>query len=218
MNAAGSFSLRHGLRVSLVVGSIFLGGLGLAADEPGRLTLRDGKLTAHVSAAPVRQVMQEVSSLTGARVLWLGHAEDRKVSVDFTDLPLADALRRILGESNFMLFYTSRGKETWLSEIWVSAPSAGRGQPVAAAPAPPPTQAPAQLMQTALYGQDLSSRLNAIKRIKKFAQADPRVRSILSQLSRSAAEPEVREAAENALAEIAETSRPGAEQPRSEQP
>jgi len=203
-------STRRSFSVGWVVSVLLLlGGLRasrVAANEAGHLMLRDGKLTAHVTAIPVRQVMQEVGSLTGARILWLGHTEDKPVSVHFTDLPLADALRRILGERNFMLFYRSRGKEAWLSAIWISAPSTGQGQPVT--PPSPPTQIPPQLMQTALYGQDLSSRLNAIKRMKKFAQTDTRVHSILSQLSRSAVEPKIRAAAEQALAEIAAVPSP----------
>lgn len=173
-----------------------------AADERKNLTLQNGRLSAHLSAAPIRQVMEQLGSLTGARVLWLSQAEDTPVSVDFTDLPLADALRRILGERNFMLFYRSQGQETWLSEIWISAPPVGQRQAAPSLPATPPAQIPAQLMQTALYGQDTAARLNAINRMKKFASTDMRVQSILSQLSRNATEPEVRAAAEQALAEL----------------
>lgn len=195
-------SIRRRLCVAAVVGSLFapcgISSSRAAADELKNLTFQNGRLSAHFSAAPIRQVMEQLSSLTGARVCWLHQAEDTPVSVSFTDLPLADALRRILGERNFMLFYRSRGQETWLSEIWISAPSTGQGQAIPSLSA----QLPAQLMQTALYGQDTATRLNAINRMKKFAPTDPRVQSILSQLSRNATEAEVRAAAERALREI----------------
>ncbi|MCS6925681.1 MAG: hypothetical protein NZ578_07255 [Candidatus Binatia bacterium] len=206
MNTPLLSSIRRCLRIAGVLGSLlFFCGISTsssAADEPKTLTFQNGRLSAHLSATPIRQVMEHLGSLTGARVLWLHQAEDTPVSVDFTDLPLADALRRILGGRNFMLFYRSSGQETWLSEIWISAPSGGQGQAVSPLPPTPPAQIPAQLMQTALYGQDTAARLNAINRMKKFARTDPRVQSILSQLSRNAIEPEVRAAAEQALAEI----------------
>lgn len=198
--------LRLGLLLGLAASSMLPGGVSIpsfaAVNIPGHMTLRDGKLTARIAAAPIRQVLEEVSSLTGARVLWLGQEEEGRVSVEFTDLPFPDALRKILGERNFMLFYTSRGEETRLSEIWISSASVVKEQALSLTPPSPADQLPPQLMQTALYGQDLTSRLNAIRRLKKFAQKDARVKTILSQLTRSAAEPEVQEAAEKALAEI----------------
>jgi hypothetical protein len=61
-------------------------------------------------ATPLRQVMEKVSRVRGARVHWLsGQAQETLVSVEFTALPLPEALERILGETNFLFFYTAPG-------------------------------------------------------------------------------------------------------------
>lgn len=173
-----------------------------AANPTGRMSLQDEKLSAHITAMSIREVMEEVSTLTGAQVIWLGQEETVQVSVNFTDLPFADGLKRILGERNFMLFYTSVEEESQLSEIWISSPTNGKGAGASNTSTAAGKKATPQLMRTALYGQDVSARVNAIRRLKRFAQTDSRVRSILSQLTRSAIEPEVREAAAQVLSEI----------------
>jgi hypothetical protein len=64
--------------------------------------------------------MEEMSRVSGARVRWLSdQAEEKRVSVEFTALPLPEALRRILREMNFLLFYTSTGNSVKLTEVWI---------------------------------------------------------------------------------------------------
>src|SRR5262245_709963 len=63
------------------------------------LTLQDGMLAARIKATLLRQVMEEIGKLSGARVLWLNQpGGEEQVSVDFPALPIAEALERILGE------------------------------------------------------------------------------------------------------------------------
>jgi hypothetical protein len=192
--------------LGFAIGSIVFGGTippsFAATTDPGHIALRDEKLTVRIIATPIRQVLEQVGQLTGARILWLGQKEEGSVSVEFTDLPFSDALRRLLGERNFLLFYTSSGTETKLSEIWILSPSVEGGQTPSIVPAPTPPQIPSQALQTALYGQDRSARLTAVRRLKRFGQTDLRVKSILSQLIQSDPEPAVRKAAEKTLAEM----------------
>src|SRR6185369_8022051 len=92
------------------------------ATFPGTLTLRDGKVTAYLKAVRLDQVMTEVSRLSGVQVVWVDDtSRERPVSVGFTDLPLLHALDRLLGETNFVLFYADGQRNTRLTYIWIAA-------------------------------------------------------------------------------------------------
>lgn len=84
------------------------------------LQLHEGLLTAQVTAAPLPQVMSEMSRLSGARVVWLGQPDTRQVSVTFTALPVAEAIERVLGVNNFLLVYASTADKARLKEIWIA--------------------------------------------------------------------------------------------------
>ena len=222
----------HGILVSLVLSTGPVDAayaLGPAAALPGQLSLQDGKLTARLIATPLRQVMEEVSRLSGARVRWLSsQAAEKPVSVGFAALPLPEALRRILGETNFLLFYAPGGEGTTLTQIWISAKGTGGEQPgltprpTAQVNAPPP---PAQdsasqsedavegqaeldavpvdtLIQTAVSTLDPSVRVEAIARLGGYAPADPKVEDILSHLAANDSNPQVQAAASEVLAGI----------------
>src|SRR5262245_32903898 len=90
-----------------------------AAASRQMLTLQDGMLTAHVTGVPLPRVMSELSRLSGAKIVWLVQRDNRPVSVDFTKLPLAEALPRLLGPNNFLLMYASTDKRSRLTSIWV---------------------------------------------------------------------------------------------------
>jgi hypothetical protein len=221
----------HGILVSLIL-STGPGGAAHALDpaaafSPGQIALQDGKLTAQIVAAPLRQVMEEMSRLSGARVRWLsGQAEEKPVSVEFTALPLPEALQRILREMNFLLFYTSTGKGVKLTEIWISS-GIGGGQPERIPPpasqvkAPPPTPTPASqgedavkrqaefaamplemLIQTAVGTADSSLRIEAIAHLGGRASEDPKVEALLSHLASNDSNLQVRAAASEVLAGI----------------
>ncbi|MGE0683967.1 MAG: hypothetical protein AB7P69_24065, partial [Candidatus Binatia bacterium] len=88
---------------------------------PGILALHEGKLTAKLSATPLRQVMEEIGDLSGAEIIWLQQDGAETVSADFSNVPFTRALRLILGEKNFLLFYSSAEDEAHLSQIWISS-------------------------------------------------------------------------------------------------
>jgi hypothetical protein len=198
-----------------------------AVTLPGQITLQDGRLTAQVVATPLRQVMEEMSRLSGARVRWVsGQAKEKPVSVEFTALPLPEALRRILREMNFLLFYTSTGNSVKLTEIWISS-VIGEGQPrripppasQVKAPLPIPDSASQSeeamdrqaefaampleiLIQTAVGTADSPLRIEAIAHLGGRAAEDPKVEGILSHLASNDSDPQVREAASEVLAGI----------------
>ena len=223
----------RGTLVSLVLSTGLVGStyaLGPAAMTlPGQVALQDEKLTAQLVAAPLRQVMEEVSRLSGARVRWLGRqTEEKPVSVGFTALPLPEALRRILGETNFLLFYTSVGESTALTQIWILSKGTGGRQPgltsqptaqAKAQPQPAPGSTSQRthtverqaeldaisvdtLIETAISTLEPSVRVEAVARLGGYAPADPKVEGILSHLAANDGNPQVQAAASEVLAGI----------------
>jgi hypothetical protein len=209
----------RGILVSLALSTGPVGAtyaLGPAAViVPGQIALQEGKLAAKIVAAPLRQVMEEVSRLSGAQVRWLStQVEERPVSVEFTALPLPEALGRILGETNFLLFYTTVGEGTKLTQIWISAkgigegqsglisPPASQGEEIVERQAEPDTMPIATLLQAAVSTAEPAVRIDAIARLGGYAQVDPRVESVLSHLASNDSNPRVQAAASEVLAGI----------------
>ena len=203
----------QGILVSLVLGTELAGAayaLDPTATLSGQIALQDGKLTARLTTTPLRQVMEEVSRVSGARIRWLrGQAEERLVSAEFTALPLPEALRRILGETDFLLFYTSVGENTKPTQIWISSKaqprpavdSAAQSEESVAEQGEPDIMPVDTLIQDAVSG-DLSLRVDSIARLGGYVQADPRVKGILSHLASNDGNPQVRAAAAEVLSGI----------------
>jgi hypothetical protein len=99
---------------------------------PKALALEQGRLTVKTSSTSLRQVMEELSSLTGVEVSWLGKGMGRTVSVNLSDLPVEDAIRRILRKENYVLFYTSREGSDELSRVLILPRDTGTKQPPSA--------------------------------------------------------------------------------------
>ncbi len=179
-----------------------------AITAPEQISVQDGKLTARLVATPLRQVMEELSRVSGAQVRWLnGQAAEKSVSVEFTALLMPEALRRIFGEINFLLFYTGAGKSLKLTEIWISSKtqshSASDSVPLSEKLMTGQTEPDAisveTLIQNAVSTAELSRRVDAIARLGAYAQADPKVEGILSYLASSDGNSLVRAAAAEVL-------------------
>jgi len=199
---------------STPVGAVYA--LGPAAmNLPGRITLQDGKLTVRILEAPLWQVMAEVSRLSGVQVQWMdSEVRQQEVSVEFTDLSLSEAVRRILRANNFLLLYPSSGEETPLTQIWIASRGEGSGRPVlkqssvpqvsvphvqtapvAEAPAEDSEQSLDALIETAMGEADLAARLSAIGELGSHASDDARIRELLADLADHDPHPQVRDAA-----------------------
>lgn len=188
----------------------------------GKLTWQDGQLTARLGAISLDQVMQEVSRVSGAQVVWLhGVEKELPVTVEFTALPLAEALRRILNGKNFMLFYASTTEGMRLRQIWISSP--GKGQPVRTLPLvtaaiTPPENEDANadeqdqevhngfasipistLMDISVHDQAPAKRLQAITYLEERIQEDQGVVGVLTRLAQHDPHPQVQDAAAAAL-------------------
>ena len=203
--------------------TIFLPPSGIAQPSfPGTVNLRKGKLTARITAAPLLQVLEEISQLSGIRIVWLNGAEsNRQVSAEFTDLPLVEGLMKILAPTNFLFFYTSAADDARLTQIWISSP--GDGQALwRSSPLLPKSNLPAteegkrnredplldlsvdQLIHLAMYDQDPSSRENAITYLQTRGQEDPRVFGTLAHIAQNDTNAQVQAAAAEALQQMEE--------------
>ena len=174
------------------------------ATFPGTLTLRDGKVTAYLKAVSLDQVMTEVSRLSGVQVVWVDDTtRDKPVSVGFTDLPLLRALDRLLGDTNFVLFYADGQRNTRLTYIWIAAqrqrtePQQSTFLPTTFLPGTTFTgnEPIDALIQTALYAPDPKVRARMVVPLRLRNHEDDRVRSILSLMAFEDSDPTVRNAA-----------------------
>ena len=167
---------------------------------PGTLSLHEGKVTAKLNAVSLRQVMDEIGELSGAEIVWLQENAGGMVSADFSDVPFTRALRLLLGDRNFLLFYSSGDEESRLSQIWISD---GSGAPTAAA-----ALKPAKLTdllrwyRTALRGASAPLRLQAVQKLQQQAPVNARAKRMLTNVARSANDPRVRQAATSAISTI----------------
>lgn len=179
-----------GVLVSLALGGPWgaANALGSAPlSTPGGITLRDGRLTAHLHGVPLRQVMADVSRRGAVQVRWLdAGVGEQEVSAAFTDLPLPEALKRMLRGTNFMFFYTSPREGLRLTQIWIASRGEGGGPPaLTEGPAEGTAQPFEGAIQTTLGAEELASRLNALEQLGRRAEEDARVSGILSPLGHS---------------------------------
>jgi hypothetical protein len=210
-----------GILVNLVIGSVqvcpvhTLG--STLVDVPEQFTFQDGKLTARIVGTSLQQVMAEVTRLSRVEVRWMDAAvREQVVWAEFTALPLSDAVRRMLRETNFLLWYVHSDEGTRLTQLWIASREAGGG-PLAPSQQPsspePPGPAAAgsaaamehpldALIQAATGDAELASRLSAIGELESYAQQEARIRDLLSDLASNDSHPQVREAASAVLGGI----------------
>src|SRR5437867_12323593 len=104
----------------------------LAAGEPTCVVAYDAdQLTVHAKRVPLANVVREIGRQSGAEIV--GEVrKPRDVSRDFDQVPLVDALARLLGEQNFTLRYGPEGKLRTIALL---------GEPLAAAAQTTPADA-----------------------------------------------------------------------------
>lgn len=132
--------MRHRGAVRLLVTGALAVALRLAGssaeETPARVVEYSAdKLTVRLSAVPIDEVLSEIERQAGAEIR--GQVRNpHPVSAEFRDVPLADALHRLLGDQNFALIYGSGGRLKTLRLL--GGPQAAQAQPATAAPAVQP--------------------------------------------------------------------------------
>jgi hypothetical protein len=121
MNHSIIFSRKNILTMNVLT-KVFLLVLGMctlssaATNSFGRDTMtmefHGEKLTAIINDVPLKQVIKELSESTGIVVVWQGQEAERVIQLRFTDLSLVEAIRKILWNENYILYYTpAKGKD-----------------------------------------------------------------------------------------------------------
>ncbi len=125
--------MRRRFTRALLAGALVLGPVARAAEEPPERVIRYEKdaLTVHLSKVRLGEVVDEIGRQAGARIRG-GVKDDRDVSVTFDEVPLPEALHRLLGSQNFALVYGDGGKLRGVKLL------GGPQTPGLASPTPPP--------------------------------------------------------------------------------
>lgn len=191
-----------------------------SATLPDTLTLDNGKLSAHISEAPLAQVLEEFSRITGIAIRWLnGKNVTETVSVAFAHLPLSQGLQKILAKHDFMLFYSSPSANARLTQIWITNKRAGQSLIASSRvnPAQPASSThdadreeddpltgiqPEQLTDIALQSNDPMLREKAVSHLGVYAHKDRRAVDALTRLAQQATHTEIQELATEALQQL----------------
>lgn len=179
-------------------------------DTPARVVqYANDALTVRLTKAPIVEVLEEIGRQTGAEIRGQV-AEAREVSADFDAVPLPEALRRLLGAQNFALVYGDNGtlkvvKLLGESKDGVAIPARGAAKtsrwntpeeilnyylarPVTlalgsrlgrAVPAGTPTVR--QVAEAGLGDGDASIRADAVRVLLQAAEAEPELRAALAE-------------------------------------
>jgi hypothetical protein len=185
---------------ALVLGVVLAGRAGAAPDAP--ITLRDGRLTAEIVAQPLPEVVERIAALAGAEVSGLDTLTDEPVSVAFADLPLADAIARLLPARSFLLVVSRAGGAPRLARV-VILPSAPRLPVSAAPPVRLPEPDPADVLRETIGAQEEpAARIGALGELAALAASDPDAARVLADVSDRDQDEDVREAARAALDQV----------------
>jgi len=104
--------------------------------SPKVLTYRNDRLSVRLTAVSLEEVMTELGQTTGAQVYGTVR-QPRDLSAEFDDVPLVEALHRLLGDQNFVVKY---GKGSRLRAIKLLG---GPQAPIKTVATPAPTPASA---------------------------------------------------------------------------
>jgi hypothetical protein len=75
-----------------------------ADGSPPMVTYRSDQVSVHLEKAPLEDVLAELGRVSGAEIQGMPR-ESRDITAQFDEVPLAEALHRLLGDQNFMLTY-----------------------------------------------------------------------------------------------------------------
>jgi len=191
----------------LVVAAL-LAGRNAAGDEPPERVVRYAKdaLTVRVTRVPVDEILGQLGQQSGAEIR--GEVRDRhEITAEFEDVPLPEALHRLLGEQNFALIYGDGGRLKTVRLLGGPlAPPPSAAPPAASSVPSPPASLPAlaglfaahapvpvqgrlsqalgtematfsQLGDMALHHDDILVRTEAVRVGLQVIEAEPEFRS-----------------------------------------
>src|SRR5690348_11269552 len=94
------------VRTWLIAIMVVIADRGVASEPPGRFVHYErDRLTVHVENTPLREVLAAVAEAGGADVRGDAEGADRSITVAIDDLPVQEALERLLERQPFLLRY-----------------------------------------------------------------------------------------------------------------
>ena len=154
---------------------------------------------------PSTAVLARISTLTLLRVQWPTGGRDQRVTVRFRELPLTQALDRII-KQNYLL--SRRSNPDLGATLWVS----GDGQAANVEPShalssqgassSESTSPVEEARRIATMERDASRRSDALSVLAGYSKTDPRAIQALSAVAATDENPQIREAAAEMLADL----------------
>ncbi|MBW7898768.1 PBS lyase HEAT-like repeat protein [Candidatus Brocadiaceae bacterium B188] len=176
----------------------------------------NGQLSATLKNSPLEKVLKEIMSQSGARI-WLNDSIDGTVTAEFQNLPVKEAIQKILRDKNYAFVYSVHdGKEGKLSIVNVSKTNERFANEKASSALKPPTKPVPPIVKKdkpkkdtisfetlakdALEHEDSGKREDAI--IALGESKDPRAIEIISKALANDPSEDVRLSAIDALVDI----------------
>ncbi len=185
------------------------------------LSIHDERLSATLRQVSVGEVFAELARQTGIHVHVEGAAAIETVSVEFTNLPLEEGIKRILQGKNYALTYAAETHDRLGGpKIMAVRVLATKTEPIPSGPSNDVATGPEPRLGTSgvIQGSEIGDRKAVVSLLSATHDADPRARrtavkalgdlgdesavDALGQLLLSDNDKKVRRAATDALAEI----------------
>jgi hypothetical protein len=95
-----------------LISSGFFGGFCLAAGKAGTFSssYRDNNLSVNIQNSTLNDVLEQVGDKTGVKFECNKKISDNVVRIEFTSLPMDEAIRRILSKFNYAVICSETGK------------------------------------------------------------------------------------------------------------
>jgi hypothetical protein len=135
---------------------------GKQTEQRALITVTDGRLNLRVQSRPLGWVLEEVSREGRVAIIADGVGGQR-ISAQFQDIPLDEALRQLLKDHDAFFFYgPEKTKPASLRAVWVYPKGRGRGL----APVPPEAWASTkEMLEEAEANPDPGARARAIQTV-----------------------------------------------------
>lgn len=164
-----------------------------AADRAHVVRYRDDKLTVDLHDTSIATAMAEVARESGAELVGTPR-EERRLTIAFEEVPLNEALERLVGAQNFTLKYDDAGK---LKAIELRGGQEARDAGRTGQPAPDPTTAAKQYAFFKAFDRNEPVELTGDLRQK--LHQDRVAWDTLGNVALAAPDPRIRQAAMRAL-------------------
>ena len=128
---------------------------------PPQVTYKDGRLSGRFEGVGLASVLKEVSQASQVAIILSAGVGNAATSADWHEVPLEEALRSLLKDTDYFLLYGSHRKMsgTGLQAVWVYPAGAAAGLE----PTPPAQWATVKELKTMLADQDPAVRGAAIE-------------------------------------------------------